>query len=88
MYENTWAKLEYFSIKSLGNCNVMIKNMIVITNFEKKRPSLSILAILDVAITKINTITRLNINKDRVIRYTTDAEIQSNSSVRLTQLIP
>jgi len=62
----------------LLNCRVTKNNSNVTTNLEKNRPSLMIFAILAEVIIIISSISALNMNKDSIMRYMTEAEMQSN----------
>lgn len=69
-------------MKVLLNCKVIRNRMIVTTNLEKKRPQFSILATLADETKTTKSIRKENKKSESIILYITDAEIQSNSSVR------
>jgi hypothetical protein len=79
MYEKIWLKFAKFTIRLFYSFRVSKKKMVRTQNFVKNRPSFKILAILADETKMMISITKLSRKRERVIRYTTEAETQSVS---------
>lgn len=88
MYEKIWLKLAKFTIKLFYSFRVSKKKIDKMQNFVKNRPSFKILAILADETKMIINITKLSRKRERVIRYTTEADTQSTTYVSARQVIP